>query len=106
MKFFLFALFLLPGLAQATPLTFGFSATSDQMTNQSPPALSDIGGPVEVVNLRAYDGQPLNSKELSPSLGNGFSITGQLTTTIPDPLIWLMLGAGFIGLALLMRTKK
>jgi len=29
MKLFLFALFLLPGLAQATPITFGMSDTND-----------------------------------------------------------------------------
>jgi len=114
MKLFLFALFLLPGLAQATPITFGISDTNDQVTSQSrsDPALQDLylfnvlPAPITVVD---YDGQALNSKNLPLSLGDGFLITGQLTTTvpaIPEPPAWLMLGAGFIGLAIATRHRR
>jgi len=114
MKFFLFALFLFPRLAQAIPITFGVSDTDDQVTSQSmsDPALQDLylfnvlPAPITVVD---YDGQALNSKNLPLSLGDGFLITGQLTTTvptIPEPPVWLMLGAGFIGLAIATRHRR
>jgi hypothetical protein len=101
MKFFLFALLLFPSLAQAIPITFGFSGTSDQVTSQSTfhPALSDLyvfdalGGPVGLVNLRGYDGQLLNSKDLWLSSGDRFLISRQLTTVsaIIEPVGWLAL---------------
>jgi hypothetical protein len=105
MKLFLFALFLFPGLAQQYPITFGFSGTSDQMTLQSisPPApsalylIDALGNPIALVNLLDYGGQALNTGNLPHWLGDEFLITGQLTTTvpaIPEPPVWLMLGAG------------
>ena len=116
MKLFLFALFLFPGLAQATPITFGISDTNDQLTLQStssaPSALyliDALGDPIALVNLRDYDGQALNTGNLPLWLGDEFLITGQLTTThsaIPEPPVWLMLGAGFIGLAIATRHRR
>ena len=96
MKLFLFALFLFPTLAQATPVTFAIIDTSDQLTIQSisPPAPSDAlgGGPIRSVNLLGYDGQSLNSKDLSH-----YSF---------EPSGWLILGAGFVGLAITMRHRR
>jgi len=117
MKLFLFALFLLPGLAQATPIIFGISDTNDQLIIQSisPPApsalylIDALGHPIALVNLRDYDGQVLNTGNLPLWLGDKFLITGQLTTTvpaIPEPPVWLMLGAGFIGLAIATRHRR
>ena len=117
MKLFLFALFLLPGLAQATPITFGISDANDQLTIQStsPPAPSAVylidafGDPIALVNLPDYDGQALNTGNLPLWLGDEFLITGQLTTTvpaIPEPPVWWMLGAGFIGLAIATRHRR
>jgi len=123
MKLFLFALFLFPGLAQATPIraipiTFGISDTNDQLTIQStsspaPPSalylIDALGDPIALVNLRDYDGQALNTGNLPLWLGGEFLITGQLTTTvpaIPEPPVWWMLGAGFIGLAIATRHRR
>jgi hypothetical protein len=116
MKLFLFALFLLPGLAQATPITFAVIDTSDQLTLQSTsPApsvlylIDALGNPIALVNLRDYDGQALNTSNLPLWLGDEFLITGQLTTSvsaIPEPPAWLMLGAGFIGLAIATRHRR
>ncbi len=94
MKLFLFALFLFPALAQ--PITFRISDTNDQLTIQSmsPPAPSDAlgGGPIRSVNLLGYDGQSLNKKDLS-----------HYSLESPG---WLMLGAGFIGLAIATRHRR
>ena len=118
MKFFLFALFLFPGLAQAIPITFGISDTNDQLTIQytfHPALRSDLylfdalGGTIALVKLRDYDGQALNTGNLPLWLGDESLITGQLTTTvpaIPEPPVWWMLGAGFIGLAIATRHRR
>ena len=112
MKFFLFALFFFPSLAQATPITFWLSDTDDQVTSQpmSDPVLHDLylfnalDGPITVAKLVDYDGQAPNSKDLPLWLGDEF-----LTTTvpaIPEPPVWWMLGAGFIGLAIATRHRR
>jgi hypothetical protein len=101
MIFLFLILLLFPALAQATPITFGIRDTNDQLTieSMSPPAPSDLylfgalgGGPIRSVNLLGYDGQPLNSKDLSH-----YSL---------EPPVWLTLGAGFIGLAIATHHRR
>ena len=68
-----------------------------------------LGDPIALVNLRDYDGQALNTGNLPLWFGDEFLITGQLNTTvpaIPEPPVWLMLGAGFIGLAIATRHRR
>jgi len=88
MKLFLFALFLFPGLAQATPIraipiTFGISDTNDQLTIQSTSSPAPPSALYLIDALGDYDGQALNTGNLPLWLGDEFLITGQLTTTVP-----------------------
>ena len=109
MKLFLFALFLFPGLAQATNDQLTIQSTSSPAPPSALYLIDALGDPIALVNLRDYDGRALNTGNLPLWLGDEFLITGQLTTTvpaIPEPPAWLMLGAGFIGLAIATRHRR
>ena len=45
---------------------------------------------------------------LAQATGDEFLIDGQVTTlsAIPEPLVWWMFGAGFIGLAIATRHRR